>query len=72
MNDDPLITRIHAGDQDALVEFLNVARPRLLGYINTQLGPGLRTKIEPDPRSPVYVETVYGMGYRFAVRRQAG
>jgi DNA-binding response OmpR family regulator len=25
----------------------------------------LRTKIEPDPRQPRYVETVYGMGYRF-------
>jgi DNA-binding response OmpR family regulator len=27
----------------------------------------LRTKIEPDPRSPRYVETVYGVGYRFAI-----
>jgi len=27
----------------------------------------LRAKIEPDPRSPCYVETVYGVGYRFAV-----
>ena len=26
----------------------------------------LRTKIEPDPSQPIYVETVYGMGYRFA------
>jgi DNA-binding response OmpR family regulator len=26
----------------------------------------LRTKIEPDPRNPKYVETVYGVGYRFA------
>lgn len=26
----------------------------------------LRAKIEPDPRSPRYVETVYGVGYRFA------
>ncbi|GIV78430.1 MAG: DNA-binding response regulator [Litorilinea sp.] len=26
----------------------------------------LRTKIEPDPRHPRYVETVYGVGYRFA------
>ena len=25
----------------------------------------LRAKIEPDPRSPHYVETVYGVGYRF-------
>jgi DNA-binding response OmpR family regulator len=26
----------------------------------------LRAKIEPDPRQPCYVETVYGIGYRFA------
>lgn len=26
----------------------------------------LRAKIEPDPRHPQYVETVYGVGYRFA------
>lgn len=27
----------------------------------------LRTKIEPDPKQPRYIETVYGMGYRFAL-----
>lgn len=27
----------------------------------------LRGKIEPDPRSPCYIETVYGAGYRFAL-----
>lgn len=27
----------------------------------------LRGKIEPDPRNPRYVETVYGVGYRFSV-----
>lgn len=26
----------------------------------------LRTKLEPDPSNPTYVETVYGIGYRFA------
>ncbi len=26
----------------------------------------LRSKIEPDPRNPQYVETIYGVGYRFA------
>ena len=26
----------------------------------------LRTKIEPDPSNPRYVESVYGVGYRFA------
>ena len=29
----------------------------------------LRAKIEPDSRHPIYIETVYGMGYRFAVTR---
>jgi DNA-binding response OmpR family regulator len=29
----------------------------------------LRTKIEPDPRNPQYVDTVYGMGYRFAAQK---
>jgi DNA-binding response OmpR family regulator len=28
----------------------------------------LRTKIEPDPSHPRYIETVYGAGYRFAVQ----
>lgn len=31
----------------------------------------LRTKIESDPRHPQYVETVYGMGYRFAQPRSS-
>ena len=26
----------------------------------------LRRKLEPDPAAPRYVETVYGVGYRFA------
>jgi two-component system alkaline phosphatase synthesis response regulator PhoP len=25
----------------------------------------LRAKIEPDPKSPVYIETIFGIGYRF-------
>ena len=25
----------------------------------------LRTKIEPDPGEPTYIETVFGVGYRF-------
>ena len=29
----------------------------------------LRTKIEPDPRHPIYIDTVYGMGYRFAAHK---
>jgi len=25
----------------------------------------VRKKIEPDPSAPTYIETVYGIGYRF-------
>ena len=25
----------------------------------------LRAKLEPDPRHPKYIETVFGVGYRF-------
>jgi DNA-binding response OmpR family regulator len=32
----------------------------------------LRAKIEPDSKHPIYIETVYGMGYRFAARRAHG
>jgi DNA-binding response OmpR family regulator len=31
----------------------------------------IRKKLEPDPRQPRYVETVYGVGYRFAEERQS-
>jgi DNA-binding response OmpR family regulator len=29
----------------------------------------LRAKIEPDPKNPRYIETVYGAGYRFSVAK---
>jgi two-component system phosphate regulon response regulator PhoB len=30
----------------------------------------VREKIEPEPQNPVYVQTVHGVGYRFAVERE--
>ena len=30
----------------------------------------LREKIEPDPSDPIYIQTVYGTGYRFARERK--
>ena len=32
----------------------------------------LRAKIEPDPHNPIYIETVYGVGYRFNPSGKAG
>ncbi|MFW6070656.1 MAG: response regulator transcription factor [bacterium] len=47
-----------------------------LGYAYSGMGrtldthiKNLRHKIEPDPRQPVYIQTVYGVGYRLADER---
>ncbi|MDX1688755.1 MAG: response regulator transcription factor [Candidatus Promineifilaceae bacterium] len=44
-----------------------------LGYAYTGMGrtldshvKNLRQKIEPDPKNPIYIETVYGVGYRLS------
>ncbi len=56
----------YAFTRDELVE-------RGLGYSYAGMGrtldshiKNLRRKIEPDPKSPTYVQTVYGVGYRLA------
>ena len=43
-----LIDRIKAGETQALAEFIELKHRALLGYIDRQLGPGLRKKIEPE------------------------
>lgn len=43
-----LIQKLRAGDKQALAEYIELQRPQLLAYIEHQLGPGLRSKIEPD------------------------
>jgi RNA polymerase sigma-70 factor (ECF subfamily) len=40
--------RIRQKDTAALAAFIDAARPRLLAFIERQLGPALRRKIEPD------------------------
>jgi len=32
----------------------------------------LRQKIEPDPKTPRYVKTVFGVGYKFAKSEEEG
>lgn len=32
----------------------------------------LRRKIEPEPDDPIYIQTVYGIGYRMAGERGNG
>jgi len=45
---DTLIERIRGGDIAALGAFVDARRGALLGFIEKQLGPALRRKIEPD------------------------
>ena len=55
----------HTLARDELVE-------KLMGYTYEGMGRALdthvrnlRRKIEPDPNKPTYIQTVYGIGYRF-------
>ena len=41
-------------------------RAQLLDAVRGTDVENIRRKIEPEPRNPRYVLTVYGMGYRFA------
>ncbi len=45
---DSLEARVRAGDTEALGQFITKRQPQLMAYINRQLGPGLRSKVEPD------------------------
>ena len=45
---------------------------KALGYSFAGLGrtidshiKNIRQKIEPDPKNPIYILTIYGVGYRF-------
>jgi RNA polymerase sigma-70 factor (ECF subfamily) len=43
-----LIRKIKLGDTEALGQFLELKRGALLGFIDRELGPGLRRKVEPE------------------------
>ncbi len=55
-------TRLELLDQIQDTAFVGYARTIDVHIKN------LRAKIEDNPRQPRYIETVYGIGYRFAVR----
>jgi len=48
IDEQELIQRIHQKDADALAKFLELKQGALIGYINRQLGPGLKKKIEAE------------------------
>ena len=49
---------------------INLPRIRLDRTIDAHI-VNLRRKIEPDPAAPTYIQTVFGVGYRFEGRRSA-
>ena len=55
-------TRLELLDQIQDTAFVGYARTIDVHIKN------LRAKIEENPRQPRYIETVYGVGYRFAAR----
>jgi two-component system alkaline phosphatase synthesis response regulator PhoP len=56
---------------ELLEEVQGVAAASLERSIDVHIR-NLRTKIEPEPHHPRYVETVFGMGYRFCADSSAG
>lgn len=43
-----LIERIRSADKEAMAEYIELNRSRLMGFIERNLGDGLRRKVEPD------------------------
>ncbi len=46
--DSNLVARVRAGDKQALGEYIEANRGALVGYIESRLGPALRTKLDAD------------------------
>ena len=51
-----------AGDQDLII--LDLMLPGMDGF---EVGKKIREKIEKDTAKPQYIETIWGVGYRFKV-----
>ena len=47
-SDKHLLGRIHEKDSDALVQYIELNRGPLIGFVERQLGSALRKKVEPD------------------------
>ena len=41
------------------------------GYDRTIDGKNIRNKLEPNPRKPIYIQTVFGLGYKFEMSDDA-
>jgi DNA-binding response OmpR family regulator len=57
--------------QDLLMELQGAAFEGIERTIDVHVR-NLRTKIEPEPAKPRYIETVFGIGYRFSVDPKIG
>lgn len=47
-DEEQLVERIRSGDGEAVAEYLQLRRPQLLAFIERQLGPALRRKVDVE------------------------
>src|SRR5262249_25253570 len=47
-DEEQLVAKVRKGDTDALAQYLTLRNRHLLAYVERQLGPALRRKLEPD------------------------
>lgn len=58
-----LVAKLRQGDTDALAQYLVLRNRHLLAFVERQLGPGLRRKLEPDDIiQEVSIEAVRSLG----------
>jgi RNA polymerase sigma-70 factor, ECF subfamily len=58
-----LVAKVRSGDTNALAEYLTLRNRHLLAFIERQLGPALRRKLEPeDILQEVSIEAVRSLG----------
>jgi RNA polymerase sigma-70 factor (ECF subfamily) len=61
-SEEELVVKLRQGDKNALAEFLTLRTRHLLAFIERQVGPALRRKIEPDDiLQEVSIEAVRGL-----------
>lgn len=62
-HEEQLVAKLRAGDTDALAQYLVVRNRHLLAFIERQLGPALRRKLEADDiLQEVSIEAVRSLG----------
>lgn len=67
MKDSELIQKVHSGNKEAvgiIIERYYADIYRFYSIVMSHIR-NIREKIEDNPSKPVYIQTVWGVGYRF-------